>query len=254
MMHQNFGICAFLPILKTYQFFNFIMPMSKNKRRKRQLAKYGILSLSLLLTIGCSSFHEVSVVSHGNEEAGVEEAVSEKGSVTDLGPPVVGSAFPQFEQEERKLPSPVLPTTKAVPSTPPPVPSSANGSIGKEVFAQSAEDTTLPWTLQDIFFDYDQMAIRRDAIPILEQNAKVLLKRYDNRQVLIQGHCDERGTEAYNFILGERRATNVKNYLVNLGVAASQLQVLSLGKSQPFCLQRTISCFRQNRRAHFVLK
>jgi peptidoglycan-associated lipoprotein len=228
--------------------------MSKSKMRKRQLAKYGILALSLLLTIGCSSFHEVSVVSHGDEEAAVEEAVSEKVSVTASAPPVVGSALPQFEQEERKPPSPVLPITKAVPITPPPVPSSANGSIGKQVFAQSAEDTTLPWTLQDIFFDFDKMAIRRDAIPILEQNAKVLLKRYTNRQILIQGHCDERGTEAYNFILGERRATAVKNYLVNLGVAASQLGVMSLGKSQPFCLQRTIPCFQQNRRAHFVLK
>ena len=57
----------------------------------------------------------------------------------------------------------------------------------------------------------------------LEQNAKVLLKRYANREVLIQGHCDERGTEAYNLILGERRATAVKNYLVDLGVAVSQL-------------------------------
>ncbi len=112
----------------------------------------------------------------------------------------------------------------------------------------------LPWTLQDVFFDFDQMAIRQDAIPILEQNAKVLLKRYANRKILIQGHCDERGTEAYNFILGERRARAVKDYLINLGVAGSRLRVLSLGKSQPFCLQRTIPCFRQNRRAHFVLK
>ena len=228
--------------------------MPKIKIWKRQLARYGVLSLSLLLIIGCSAFYEVSVVSHGNEVAGIEESVPEKGSVIDSAPPLAGSAFPQFEQEERKLTPPVLPATKAVPITPPPVPSSANGSIGKEISAQSAEDTTLPWTLQDIFFDFDQMAIRRDAITILEQNAKVLLKRYANRQVLIQGHCDERGTEAYNFILGERRATAVKNYLVNLGVAASQLQVLSLGKSQPFCLQRTISCFQQNRRAHFVLE
>ena len=220
--------------------------MPKIKIRNRQLAKYGVLSLSLMLTIGCSAFHEVSVVSHGNEVAGIEESVPEKGSVTD--------SAPQFEQKERKLPLPVLPKTKAVPSTPPPVPSSANGSIEKEISAQSAEDTTLPWTLQDVFFDFDQMVIRRDAIPILEQNAKVLLKRYANRHVLIQGHCDERGTEAYNFILGERRATAVKNYLVDLGVAASQLRVLSLGKSQPFCPQRTIPCFRQNRRAHFVFK
>jgi peptidoglycan-associated lipoprotein len=228
--------------------------MPKIKMRKRQLAKYGILWLSLLLTIGCSAFHEVSVVSHGDEDAGIEEAVSEKGNVTASAPPVVDSAIPQLEQEERKPTSPVLPSTKPVPMTPPAVPPSAKDSVAKEILSQSAEDTTLPWTLQDVFFDFDQMAIRRDAIPILEQNAKVLLKRYANRQVLIQGHCDERGTEAYNFILGERRATGVKNYLVNLGVEASQLQVLSLGKSQPFCPQRTISCFRQNRRAHFVLK
>jgi peptidoglycan-associated lipoprotein len=228
--------------------------MSKIKMRKRHLAKFGILSLFLLLTIGCSAIHEVSVVSHGDEAAGIEETVPEKGSVTASAPPVIGSAFPQFEPEERTLSSPVLPMAKPVPITPPPVSPTAKGSIKKEIFSQSAEDTTLPWTLQDVFFDYDQMAIRRDAIPILEQNAKVLLRRYANRGVLIQGHCDERGTEAYNLILGERRATAVKNYLVDLGVAASQLSVLSLGKSQPFCLKRTISCFRQNRRAHFVLK
>ena len=208
----------------------------------------------LSLFVGCSAFHEVSVVSHGEEVAGTEETVPEKGSVTASAPPVVDSAIPQLEQEKRKPTSPVLPSTKPVPMTPPAVPPSAKDSVAKEILSQSAEDTTLPWTLQDVFFDFDQMAIRRDAIPILEQNAKVLLKRYANREVLIQGHCDERGTEAYNFILGERRATGVKNYLVNLGVEASQLQVLSLGKSQPFCPQRTISCFRQNRRAHFVLK
>jgi len=228
--------------------------MPKIKMMKRPPANLGILSLSLLLTIGCSSFHEVSVVSHGEEVAGAAETVPEKGSVTTSAPPVVGSAFPQFEQEERKPTSPVPPSTKAVPITPPAVPPSTKDSVAKEIFSQSAEDTTLPWTLQDVFFDFDQMAIRRDAIPILEQNAKVVLKRYAKREVLIQGHCDERGTEAYNFILGERRATAVKNYLVSLGVAASQLGVMSLGKSQPFCLQRTIPCFQQNRRAHFVLK
>jgi peptidoglycan-associated lipoprotein len=228
--------------------------MPKIKMQKRSLWNFGIFSFMLSLIVGCSAFHEVSVVSHGEEVAGIEETVPEKGSVTASAPPVVDSAIPQLEQEERKPTSPVLPSTKPVPMTPPAVPPSAKDSVAKEILSQSAEDTTLPWTLQDVFFDFDQMAIRRDAIPILEQNAKVLLKRYANREVLIQGHCDERGTEAYNFILGERRATGVKNYLVNLGVEASQLQVLSLGKSQPFCPQRTISCFRQNRRAHFVLK
>jgi len=208
---------------------------------KRPLANLGILSLSLLLTFGCSAFHEVVVVSHGEEVAAVEEPVSENANEAAPAPPVGVSAFPPLEQKKESSPSPVTPTIKPIPIIPPVVP-------------PSAEDTTLPWTLQDVFFDFDQMAIRRDAIPILELNAKVLLKRYPNREVLIQGHCDERGTEAYNFILGERRAKAVKNYLVNLGVEASKLRVLSLGKSQPFCLQRTIPCFQQNRRAHFVLK
>ena len=193
-------------------------------------------------------------MSHGDEEVMEEEEVTETASVSPSSPPMISPAFPQLEQEEGKLVLPVLPTTKPLPIIPPLVPPSGQGSGGAEIFAQSAEDTTLPWTLQDVFFDYDQMAIRSDAIPLLERNAKVLLKRFANREILIQGHCDERGTEAYNLILGERRATAVKNYLVNLGVTASRLRVLSLGKSQPFCLKRTISCFRQNRRAHFILQ
>ena len=211
---------------------------------KRPPATFDFLLLSLLLTVGCSTFHEVAVVSHGEEVAAVEAPVSQ----------VIVSTSPTLEQEKVATPSPLAPTIHSIPSTPPMVLPFDKDSVVKDIFAQSAEDTTLPWTLQDVFFDFDQMAIRPDAIPILELNAKVLLKRYANRQVLIQGHCDERGTEAYNFILGERRATAVKNYFVNLGVAASQLRVLSFGKSQPFCQERTISCFQQNRRAHFVLK
>jgi len=198
------------------------------------------LSLFLLGTVGCSSFHEVSVVSHGDEVAPVKELVAEQEALTT-------PASLEVEQEAKRLISPV-------PILPPPTPPASNRSVEKEIFSQSAEDTTLPWTVQDVFFDYDQMAIRRDAIPILEQNAMVLLKRYPNREVLIQGHCDERGTEAYNLILGERRASAVKNYLVNLGVTSSRLRVLSLGKSRPFCPERTIPCFQHNRRAHFVLK
>ena len=203
---------------------------------KRPASHYVFLALFLLVMVGCSTSHEVSVVSHGDEVASAKEAAPEQET---LAP----SAFPEVEHKEQRLTEP-----------PPPTPPASNRTVEKEIFPQSAEDTTLPWTLQDVFFDYDQMAIRRDAIPILEQNAKVLLKRYPNRDVLIQGHCDERGTEAYNLILGERRASAVKKYLVNLGVTSSRLRILSLGKSQPFCQERTIPCFQRNRRAHFVLK
>lgn len=200
------------------------------------------------MVVGCSASHEVAVVSHGEESVAVKlpaEPVPQ--------PPIKTLPDLPIEQEKLSLPAPVAPIARPAPISPSIV-SPANDSFPNEIFAQSAEDTTLSWTLQDIFFDYDQTMIRQDAIPILEENAKVLLKRYANREVLIQGHCDERGTEAYNLILGERRAKAVKNYLINLGVSASKMRVLSLGKSQPFCQEQTIPCFRQNRRAHFVLK
>lgn len=211
----------------------------------------GILVFSFLFAVGCSSLHEVSVVSHGDEVAGIKEAELEEGVVVALPAPVVDQAPLKFPE------APPLPTPPISPAAPinPPMPStSAKTSVGPDIFAQSVDDSSIPWTLKDVFFDFNQMVIRRDAMPLLEQNAKVLLNRYANREVLIQGHCDERGTEAYNFILGERRATAVKNYLVDLGVPAAQIRVLSLGKNQPFCLQRTIPCLRLNRRAHFVLK
>ncbi len=126
--------------------------------------------------------------------------------------------------------------------------------MGSGITAQSADDSLLPWKLEDVFFDYDQYSIERETVPTLMQNAQVLLKRYPTREVLIEGHCDERGTEEYNLVLGERRAMAVKNYLVDLGVTASSIRVLSLGKHEPFCLQSTLRCFQQNRRAHFVLK
>ena len=184
----------------------------------------------LLLPVGCGSFHEVAVVSHSEEVSPLEALEVE---------PVAALESLNLEDISRSSPADQ---------------SGISEQDTKEIFTQSAEDTILPWTLQDVFFDYDQIRIRRDSMLILEQNAKVLLKRYPNRQVLIQGHCDERGTEEYNLILGERRALAVKNYLVNLGVSASQLRVLSLGKSQPFCSQRSLTCFQHNRRAHFVLK
>ncbi|MDH5428218.1 MAG: OmpA family protein [Nitrospirota bacterium] len=208
---------------------------------KKRLSLYSVLLLIFLLaTIGCSAVREISVVSHGDEIAQVKDVVSEP-------EPRPSPVVPDAELDKKEPLAAVL-------LSPPPAPSALPSIVERDIYAQSAADITLPWTVQDVFFDYDQMAIRKDAVSILEQNAKVLLKRYPNRAVLIEGHCDERGTEAYNLILGERRASAVKSYLVNLGVMASRLRVLSLGKSQPFCPERTLRCFQSNRRAHFVLK
>lgn len=198
----------------------------------------GLFGLCAVILSGCSSFQHVAIVSHGDEMAEESTDSPSPPVVSDLSGPAI----------EPILPPPVAsqPLESVIPQViiPP----------GSTITTQSAEDPTLPLELEDVFFDYDQYTIRRDAVSALEQNAKVLLKRYPTSEVLIEGHCDERGTEEYNLVLGERRAAVVKSYLMNLGVPSSNLQILSLGKNEPFCLQPTFECFQQNRRAHFVLK
>jgi peptidoglycan-associated lipoprotein len=104
--------------------------------------------------------------------------------------------------------------------------------------------------LADVYFDYDAFLIRGDASALLEADAR-LLKADGTHTLLIEGHCDERGTLAYNLVLGERRARAVKQYLQDLGVAASQLQITSYGKERPFCTEHSEACWQSNRRAHF---
>jgi peptidoglycan-associated lipoprotein len=104
--------------------------------------------------------------------------------------------------------------------------------------------------LADVFFDYDKFSIRMDASPVLDANAR-LLKAENGWKLVIAGHCDERGTSAYNLVLGERRAQAAKKYLADLGVPASQVQVTSYGKEKPFCTEHNQECWQKNRRAHF---
>jgi peptidoglycan-associated lipoprotein len=106
-------------------------------------------------------------------------------------------------------------------------------------------------SLEDIFFEFDQHTIRSDAEMTLSANAAWISSR-PGKVVLIEGHCDERGTQAYNLVLGEKRARSAKRYLEDLGVPASRLKTTSYGELRPFCKQRDENCYQQNRRAHFV--
>jgi len=106
-------------------------------------------------------------------------------------------------------------------------------------------------SLSDIFFDFDRFVIRDDARSGLEANAG-LLKSRSSEKILIEGHCDERGTGAYNLVLGERRAQAAARYLQDLGVSSSQMQITSYGKERPFCEEHSEACWQSNRRAHFT--
>ena len=120
--------------------------------------------------------------------------------------------------------------------------------------AKPSDTQGLPFTLSDIFFDYDQYMLHEDDRKTLEVNAQVLLGRYAKKKILIQGHCDERGTEEYNLALGVRRAQAVKDYLVDLGVPPENVGVLSYGKEKPFCTEHSLNCWNHNRRSHFVFQ
>ena len=108
--------------------------------------------------------------------------------------------------------------------------------------------------LADVYFGFDQFLIRQNAARILHANAQLLNAKYQNSGVLIEGHCDERGTSDYNLVLGERRAQEVKNYLMDLGVSGFRIQIISYGKEQPSCTESEESCWSKNRRGHFVLQ
>lgn len=107
--------------------------------------------------------------------------------------------------------------------------------------------------LHDVFFAFDSFVITEEGRRALSLDAQ-WLKAHQGAQLKIEGHCDERGTSAYNLVLGEKRAKAVRNYLVELGVPPSQLSMVSYGKERPFCKEHDEACYAQNRRAHIVVK
>ena len=112
-----------------------------------------------------------------------------------------------------------------------------------------APPTTAAVELGAIYFDFDSSAIRADARPVLRTNAESL--RRANASVTIEGHCDERGDEEYNLALGERRASSVKRYLQNLGVASRSMRTMSYGEAKPAVQGHDESAWRWNRRSEF---
>ncbi|RMH36893.1 MAG: hypothetical protein D6690_04380 [Nitrospirae bacterium] len=106
--------------------------------------------------------------------------------------------------------------------------------------------------IKDIHFPFASWRLTPEAKRILAANAE-WLKHHPNAYVTIEGHCDERGTRAYNYILGKQRATIARNYLAALGVPPQRMIIQSYGKDQPICRQATEQCYAENRRAHFLL-
>jgi len=113
----------------------------------------------------------------------------------------------------------------------------------EQLFAQS---------VTDIYFDYDKYDLRPASQQALSTAARAI-SQHPNWRVRIEGNCDERGSTEYNLTLGENRARAAKDYLVQNGVSADQLQTISYGKEKPVCTEANEDCWQRNRHDHFVL-
>ena len=247
----------------------FVLPsklkrkLCRKERRFKALFRVGcgLLLVVMVFGMGCASRQKINVksegVPHGQKQAeapaeseDVKFPADEKGSAAPISPEEEISEFPLPADQMAKDTMPPTETEEAPLQDPTEVPPVAPLPLLEE---EQVDLSKVPMSVTDIFFDYDQYRIRQDAITVLETNAKVLIWRYPNRKVVIQGHCDERGTREYNLVLGERRAMAVKKYLTDLGVPEENLQVISYGKEKPFCLEHSKKCWQKNRRSHFVI-
>ena len=112
-------------------------------------------------------------------------------------------------------------------------------------FVSNAEDR--------VFFDYDKSSVDAEAAETLKEQA-VWLKAYNEINVLIAGHCDERGTREYNLALGERRANSVKEFLVSQGIDSARIATVSFGKEKPAVMGDNEAAYAQNRRSVTIIK
>ena len=107
--------------------------------------------------------------------------------------------------------------------------------------------------IADITFEYDSAALSNIATGVLYTNA-YYLHRYRHLKIIIEGHCDQRGTVAYNLALGQRRGQAVKTYYESLGIGGDRMRVVSYGEEMLACEDETESCYAQNRRAVMTLE
>ena len=125
------------------------------------------------------------------------------------------------------------------------------GGTGGATSGGSATSTAL--SVEPVFFGYDSHTLDETSRAVLDRNARAL-REHPDASVLIEGHCDERGTAEYNMALGELRAQAASRYLIDAGVSPSRISTISYGKERPFEEGSSESAWAKNRRAHLVVR
>ena len=188
------------------------------------------------------------------EEAMVAPPATEAPPAIPEAPPAPAEAPPPPAIEPPPpAPAPPVPavTPPAPPVAPPPAPAPPAPPVAPPTPVAAREAEKEP-PLGDIFFDYDQSLIRPDAKKTLDKNLE-WLRGTAKPNLVIEGHCDERGTQEYNLALGQRRAKAAQDYLVASGIEEKRIKTISYGKERPFVVGHDESVWQWNRRAHFVL-
>ncbi len=121
------------------------------------------------------------------------------------------------------------------------------------ITSEQAQDDKTLFENEDIYFEFDSIHLAPEAQAILIKKGK-WLRENPAATVIIEGHCDNRGTNEYNLALGEGRAQSAKTFLVDLGIDLSRLEIISYGEEQPLDPLQTESAWAKNRRAHFVIE
>ena len=183
-----------------------------------------LMVLTTVVVVGCAKRPQLSTVT-APAPTGAAVTQAPPAPVTQPAPPAPVVAAP----------APSAPVPPPAPALPPPA-----------QFRQVA-------TLESIHFDFDKSDIRPDAARILDGNID-WMKSHPDVAILIEGHCDERGTNEYNIALGDRRAKATMNYLAARGVSETRLTTISYGEERPVCTLRNEDCWAKNRRAQFLAK
>lgn len=198
-------------------------------RRSSVLSVLPLLALSLFL-VGCPKRPATT--------AAAAPPPSATGPVTPMAP----------------APSPTpTPSPSVTPPAPATTPPAATPATPAPATPPRPSEFRVIDALKDVFFDFDRYSIRPGDARVLDTNA-AWLRANPGELLLIEGHCDERGTSEYNLALGERRAKAAMGYLVAQGVQANRITIISYGKERPQCAEQNEVCWGKNRRAHFLVK
>ena len=219
----------------------------------KTLCTYGLALVASMALIGMPGCSKKSVQSGGDSQStqgmakggSSDSSRSGVGSFPDTGVQSSGGGLRGLDKnpsEERVGSGTML--AKVDPS----------GSAERQMEEVRAEQAaSFAAGLRDVFFAYDSWTISEEGRQALNRDAD-WMKSSPSALVKVEGHCDERGTSAYNLVLGEKRAKAARNYLVELGVGANRLSVVSYGKERPSCNEHAESCYQQNRRGHLAVK